>query len=380
MDINIAELASMGEQGYVRKTVHPDGRLELFNYTDKCTYEGVWNETTRQCRGLILDLAGAVVALPFAKFFNWGEGHAPELDLDAPVTVTDKLDGSLGILYQAHPREWAIATRGSFTSDQAIHATEVLRARYAHWGPPEGTTCLFEIIYPENRIVVDYGDTDDLIFLGARDIATGSDVEIDWPGPATTFHPYATLRLALEAEPRAGQEGLVVFFPDSGKRVKIKQDDYVAIHRLVFGLTARRVWENAGVHDLSGIDLTPKQIGIALQMDPNDVQGILDAAPAGNWMDELLTIVPEEFAAWAVQTRDRIVAEVVTWERRVKMTYGLVDASHPTGRREAAALIQAENKEIHGALFALLDGKPIRAFAWRVVRPEHETFKREEGE
>jgi RNA ligase len=377
----IQELKEMVAQGYVRRVVHPGGHLELFNYTEKCTYEGIWTETTRQCRGLILDLEGNIVARPFAKFFNHSEPHAPDLDLDAPVTVTDKMDGSLGILYGPG----AIATRGSFTSDQAVHAMGVWLERYMDWEPPAGITCLYEIIFPANRIVVDYGDMDDLVLLGARNIATGEDVDsriLEWPGPSTEVHPYTTLRAALEAPPRPGQEGLVVFFPDSGERVKIKQEDYVAIHRLVFGLTARRVWEHAGVHDLNGIGLSPKQIGIALQMDPLEVQGVIDAAPGGNWMDELLMIVPEEFAAWAIRTHDAIVANVDGWEQEAWDAMDRLvneDGISPLERKDAALLIKEESKELQGALFALLDGKSIRAFAWRSVKPEHETYKAEEG-
>ena len=398
MSIDLAELGSMVEQGYVRKVVHPLGHLELFNYSEKCTYEGIWNDTTRQCRGLILDLEGNVVARPFKKFFNYGEGHAPDLDLDAPVVVTDKLDGSLGIRYLAPDGDWAIATRGSFASDQAIHATALLRTKYAKARQMrDDLTYLFEIVYAANRIVVDYGDMDDLILLDIIDTATGegrspaSVVGYDpdnppwgyWPGPRAEVFEHPTLRHALEAPPRPGQEGLVVYFPDSGERVKLKQEDYVSIHRLVFGLTARRVWEHAGVHDLNGNGLAVKQIGIALQMDPAEVQGMIDAAPGGNWMDELLMIVPEEFAAWAIRTHDAIIASVDGWEQEARDAMDRLvneDGISPLERKDAALLIKEESKELQGALFALLDGKSIRAFAWRVVKPEHETFKAEEGE
>ncbi len=36
-------------------------------------------------------------------------------------------------------------------------------------------TYLFEIIYPENRIVIDYGDSDDLILLSIINNETGFD-------------------------------------------------------------------------------------------------------------------------------------------------------------------------------------------------------------
>ena len=396
MTIDLEELREMVEQGYVRKVVHPSGLLELFNYSEKCTYEGMWNDTTRQCRGLILDLNGNVVARPFRKFFNYGEPNAPELDLDAPVIVTDKADGSCGIRYLAPDGEWAIATRGSFTSDQAIHATALLRTKYAKARQMrDDLTYLFEVVYAANRIVVDYGDMDDLILLDIIDTETGegrsptSVVGYDpdnppwgyWPGPRVEVFEHHTLRAALEAPPRPGQEGLVVFFPGSGERLKIKQADYVAIHRLVFGLTARRIWENAGVHDLNRIGLGVKQIGIALQMDTGDAQGIIDAAPSGNWMEELLRIVPEEFATWATATAERITGAVDAWENNLGALLSAIAEQlqiENLSRKEWAAAIQKQPVDLRGALFAALDGKEVRPFAWRAIRPEHETYKREE--
>ncbi|HET9258014.1 MAG TPA: hypothetical protein VFO16_22825 [Pseudonocardiaceae bacterium] len=69
---------------------------------------------------------------------------------------------------------------------------------------------LFEIVYPSNRIVSDYGAADDVYLLGMvsrrdgrlprpRDIA-------GWPGPIVAQFTYTT----LAAPPREGAEGLVV--------------------------------------------------------------------------------------------------------------------------------------------------------------------------
>lgn len=87
----------------------------------------------------------------------------------------EKLDGSLGILYQ-HAGAWHIATKGTFASAQAQWATDWLRrhidpALLARFG---AYTLLFEIVYPENRIVVDYGDRAGLTLLAARAIADGA--------------------------------------------------------------------------------------------------------------------------------------------------------------------------------------------------------------
>ena len=48
---------------------------------------------------------------------------------------------------------------------------------------------------------------------------------------------------------RPNAEGIVVRYlagPDAGLMVKIKQDDYVLMHRLITGMNARVIWERMG--------------------------------------------------------------------------------------------------------------------------------------
>ena len=42
----------------------------IYNYSRSCTLEGVWNEATLQCRGIIVDKDYNILARPFEKFFN----------------------------------------------------------------------------------------------------------------------------------------------------------------------------------------------------------------------------------------------------------------------------------------------------------------------
>ena len=126
------------------KVVEKDD-LILLNYTNKAVFKNEWNYLERVSRGLILDRGtGEIVARPFDRFFNWGErdrtsdGHI--------VTVTEKVDGSLGILFH-HKGKYRIATRGSFDSEQAYWATEYFNSHpFPH--VPDNLTILFEIIYP----------------------------------------------------------------------------------------------------------------------------------------------------------------------------------------------------------------------------------------
>ena len=55
----------------------PHVGLEIYTYTRQCYYGKLWNATTTLARGLVLAPAEQrIVALPFVKFFNYGEGGA----------------------------------------------------------------------------------------------------------------------------------------------------------------------------------------------------------------------------------------------------------------------------------------------------------------
>ncbi len=203
-------LESAIADGHVREQTHPTAPLTIYNYTEVCAFAGAWTDVTLTCRGLIADATRRVIARPYAKFFNHDQPGAPALALHEPVTVTDKADGSLGIVYAA-PDGWAVATRGSFASDQAGHATARLRERYAGWAPPQGFTVLVEIIYPDNRIVLNYAGLDDLVLLGAVEIATGRsfgpEAVPDWCSPTRGRSPSGwtrNMRTSWRACPRAG--------------------------------------------------------------------------------------------------------------------------------------------------------------------------------
>lgn len=371
---DVFDLEAAIEAGFVRAQQHPEFPLTIFNYTEKAAYERMWTPVTRQCRGLIADSnTSEIVARPFPKFFNHNETEAAALDFNEPVVVTDKADGSLGILYPA-PDGWAIATRGSFASEQAKHATELFRRRYGAWMPPPGVTVLFEIVYPDNRIVLDYGDMDDLILLGLVDIKTGQTLSagasflgIDWSGPVVEAFPHASLADALAAEPRTNAEGLVVHLLTSDQRVKIKQADYVAMHRVVTGFTARRLWERAAVHATLAAqpDMPIKRVAQNLRLDSAEAQAIVDAG--ADWVDTLRATAPEEFLAWIDGT---IAAQQAAVTQILTEVHATAERLAPLPRKTAAAEVLQHPRR--GLIFAALDGKPITAQAWAAVYPAHE--------
>ncbi len=248
--IDVDLLDSNIKDKFVSATPHEDPNVPyvILNYTPRAAYAQEWNDATIHSRGLIFDKnTGEIIARGFPKFFNYGQLDRDEIKaLEGPVTVTDKMDGSLGILYKLPNGEYAISTRGSMNSDQAVRATEIYRNKYSAHQPEEGKTYLFEIIYPENRIVLDYGDKEDIVLLGVQNNVTGltedlSDSSNKWPGETTEILPYSSFDEALKAPIPENKEGLVLYFHDSGQRVKLKGDTYLALHKAKFGLNRNKI-------------------------------------------------------------------------------------------------------------------------------------------
>lgn len=247
--VDVAVLQSLVYMGYLTMRPHPDAGLVIWNYTAKCQYEHYWTPETLMCRGLITTPAGEIVARPFPKFFNLDE-YQGDLPLES-FTVTAKMDGSLGILYWMPDGEPRIATRGSFTSDQALRATQILQTRYSDLVPnlqyTAQFTYLFEIIYPENRIVVDYGEMEDIVLLAMINIRTGEEFDVrhlppTWPIPVVTHYDGIKDIAQLRAIQEENEEGFVIRF-QSGLRLKLKFAEYVRLHALLTQCTARQIWQ-----------------------------------------------------------------------------------------------------------------------------------------
>ncbi len=348
-------LSDMLEQGYIRERRHPVYPYRILNYTETAAYEGIWNAATTQCRGLVIDDQGYVVARPFTKFHNHTEHDGqkfPALDLGAPVKVFDKLDGSLGILApKPDGSGHIIATRGSFESEQAEWATRFYDEHYADdpiWQPEPGHTYLFEIIYGDNRIVVDY-DFEDLVLLGGRSIDTGATFAPSastYPGRVARTFDAATLRDALALPPRPNAEGIVVQF-DNGQLVKIKQADYLRLHKLVTGLNARAVWEHMS---------------------------------AGGTFEDLIGDIPDEFHGWVTQVWDDLWTAYDDIDGRASHNFLLAVArlereSETRTRKEFAALVADLPNDLKPLMFLLWDDDKVRVDAaiWKRLRPEGDT-------
>jgi RNA ligase len=232
------------EGGLINETSH-DG-LSLYCYSRSAVYDRIWTPITLMCRGLILDIPNKrVVATPFTKFFNCGEGDQTIPDL--PFETFEKVDGSLIIIWWSGG-QWRTATKGSLRSDQARWAAGVL-ARSDLSALTKGTTYLAEAVYGENRIVIHY-DESGLVLLGAFDEG-GAELTYDalqeigaklgWR-TAKRYQYSAVSELLAKAETLpADEEGFVLRF-SNGLRLKIKGEEYRRIHALISRCTPLAMW------------------------------------------------------------------------------------------------------------------------------------------
>ncbi len=243
---DVLDLAEEIQRDYVMVKRHPTLPLRIFNYTKSAQYEQRWNDVTINCRGLIVDDDDNIVAFPFKKFYNYNY-TVFDIDTSGPVEVYDKLDGSLGIVC-FYDGELVVATRGSFVSDMAQWAYKHIEKNYYETFKSvcfPGYTALVEIIYPENRIVLDYKGMQDVVLLGLYDAERNwiSPSKLpDWPGPRAQVFDAQTFSEALALPPRENAEGVVVYFKNTGERLKIKQQDYVELHKDIFSINRLTVW------------------------------------------------------------------------------------------------------------------------------------------
>lgn len=331
--------------GYINRRFHPEfPELATVGYSDSCQFDNHWTDTTKALRGVIYNTRTMeVLARPFAKFFNWGdESHVDQFSPDTLIMgAWDKADGSLGIQYTRPDGKQAIATRGSFESDQAIHATELLQndQRYSKFLLTEAVetgTFLWEILYPLNRIVVNYGERDDLVLIGWIDFKTGSyhppfqntfeDV------PVVAQFPVHTIGDVLTIPPRDNAEG-VVFWLDNKTPIKLKQESYIALHRIVSSLNKKEVWRQ-----------------------------LRDGT-----FDEFAAAIPDEFHQWLRETHDEFMVRFNHLFELAGQTFG--DLRYLSSDRAKFAAQAKQYGAMSRYLFLLLDGKDISDAIWRTLEP-----------
>ena len=268
------------------------------------------------------------------RFFD--PNNLPDFD-DPYYEPTPKIKG-----------EWHMATRGSFTSEQAIKGMEIAkRLNYDKICVP-GYTYLFEIIYPENRIVVDYGKEERLVLLGVMDKkgeefpyneikGEGWDIVMKYK---TWGEDWETLKKEISKD----NEGYVIRF-SGGMRMKIKGEEYVRLHRILTNFSTKDIWE------------------LLRNNEP---------------LEPFLERVPDEFDDWV----KRIVMNL-KWgfyhidERAGKLhdgfRYGKYNDRDPEPtKKEFSEFVMKQPEELRPILFKMWDKAPYDDIIWKLLKPKYE--------
>jgi RNA ligase len=347
--VNLSEIKQLLSDGRIIKSEHPSYPLWILNYSASTQYDKFWTPLTLMCRGLVINYnTGEIVARPLSKFFNWEELTTIP---NEPFEVYEKLDGSLIIIFQ-YEGEWIAASRGSFLSEQALIGGNLLRTKYVRSLETKfdglGLTFMAEVLAKKNRIVVDYGDTEDLFGLAVIRTETGEELPIETfseIGMETAKRHNSLTSFGFDKLKQIipdTKEGFVIRFK-SGLRMKIKGEEYVRLHRIVTNVSSTSIWEYLA---------TEKS------------------------MDELLDRVPDEFYNWVKSTVAKLKSE-----------YGMIE-SECLSKFESVKNIQSRKEFAESindftykdVLFRMLDGKEYKQSIWRKIKPEYKKPFKETNE
>ncbi len=331
--INPEILERYVSEGYISKRKHPYLSLYVYKYTPLTTIERKWDDVTKKCRGLILDSEYRLVSKPFDKFFNYQE--LKEGVPNTPYVLREKMDGSLGISYM-HEGVFGIATCGSFDSEQALFATKIIKDKYSKelkYMDFEKYTYLFEIIYPENRVVLDYGQIRDVYFLGAIEKQKNTYVKhfpyVDLGFPTPESIDFMTVEEALDQD-LEGKEGYVVYH-SCGTMYKIKFKKYLELHRLLTQFTNKDLWK---------------------------------MMKEGNYLDYIADI-PDEYYQSIKEEVSKFLKEYNSIENDCNI---IVDSLQSLDRKTIADRIK--EYQYKNVVFLMLDGKDFSESIWKHLKPE----------
>ncbi len=359
------------EPGYVAVGQHAEFPLSIFSYSRKTVQENKWDNVTSKCRGIIINRdTGEIVSRPFEKFHNFGstvvEGLTPESNsifAFQPV-IWEKMDGFM-ITAFFYRGEWHAASKCSFTSVHAKWATAELRRHLkTELDLPAGVTPVFEGLHKDLRIVVDYKNRQGLVLLALINIEKGTEYHPtylqQWAqevGFETPRREDMTWQRAHEETGKqytdnlGADEGYVLtwYKPDGPPfRLKMKFIDYLRLHRMVTGVSPKRIWEV-----LSGEQTTELQ------------EYLSNSTP---WFSDFVKKWMHAFQGEFLRLETE--ASRIYFEARADIMerFGAFSVDEFSGIRKAFAGHFTKYPQFSGICFAMLDRKDVRRVIWKQVR------------
>jgi len=353
----------------VERRHHDTFPLDLLCYSRKCVHENVWDRATSLCRGIIITRGqngGEIVARPFEKFHNYGaigsdkhEGF--HMTAEDPV-VWEKMDGFMCTQYRWLGIDY-IASKGSFHSIHAKWATAQIRKMFGFCIPnlPDNKTLVFEGLHKDLRIVIDYKERQELVLLAVIDNETGQEYSPESLESVATelgFNTPLNFELTLEqaraasGDGKGDEEGYVLtwYRPNTTPfRLKIKFIEYLRLHRIVTGVSPKRVWE---------VLATGQSVELKEYLEHSTPWF---AEFAKKWVRALRA----EYDRLHGEAYTRFQCAQVMLKDYSQCNW---DKPHDIRKAYAGYFTNLENIEFSSILFAMLDGKEIAPVIWRMVR------------
>ena len=201
----------------------------------------------RECRGLVFDLDGNIIARRFHKFFNVferGETHSSRIDISKPHVILEKLDGSM-ITPIPIEKTFRLGTKMGVT-DVSMGAEELIANKqnyidFMYEMLAKDITPIFEYCSRKFRIVVDYPE-ERLVLLAARHNISGEylsyselvsysekfDLDLVQQYKGTVENMTS---LVEDIRNETEGEGWIIRF-DDGHMIKLKNETYVRLHKV----------------------------------------------------------------------------------------------------------------------------------------------------
>lgn len=332
------------EHGNISYRSHSIYDLKIYKYTQQCTFGGHWNPITSMCRGLVLNSNMEVVANCIPKFFNYEEyARYTNIDINQPFTVTDKSDGSLIQVFM-YNGNMIVSSSGAFENEYTLKAEQLLNTKYQHLLPiiqaTDRMNFIFELIAPLTKVVVSYGDLEELRLITVRDdegleyddyIQQCKDLGFDYVN-VLDFKDVDDV-ISKKKGVFENAEGFVVKFLD-GSRIKFKYDEYFVIHKTLSHVNKRFVW---------------------------------DALSAGNELK--LENIPDESFDEIKAWESELLEEYHVIELICQELFDKIMSMQLPSRKDIAMIIQKEYLEYSNILFYMLDNRDTASLIWKKIKP-----------
>lgn len=289
--------------GYITRRFHNTLNISILKYSRDgqlaCNSKSIpqeWDDVMMACRGLVIDNEYNIIAEPFSKFFNYEQLSSKDILVhkNEKYVIQEKVDGSLIICFN-YRNEWILATQKSFYSDIALIAQKDFNNKH-NLNLNKDYIYLLEYTSPLNRVVVNYGNESKFTLLATKNSKNDfEEINLDIESGFELVKEFHNLKLnELSSLNWENSEGFVVKF-DSGFRYKIKFENYLTLHYILTGISAKEIFK--------------------LLSDKEDDQAL----------NKILQNTPDEFDSWVENIKNIYLEWYSEKENELKSDFAFLD-------------------------------------------------------